>query len=115
MGVLVDITPLRVSPDFRRLWIGQAISLVGTFMTSAALPFQVFDLTGSSVAVGLLGLVQLVPLLVFSIIGGTIADARDKRTVLLAVSGVALLCAGTLAINAALDAPQLWVLYVVGA
>jgi MFS family permease len=67
------------------------------------------------VAVGLLGLVQLVPLLVFSIIGGALADSRDKRKVLLGVSSLALVCAGALAINAALDEPQLWVLYVVGA
>ena len=115
MGVLVDITPLRVSRDFRRLWIGQAISLVGTTMTAAALPFQVFELTGSSLAVGLLGLSQLGPLLLFSILGGTLADAWDKRKLLLAVSAAALLCAVALAVNASLDEPQLWVLYVVGA
>jgi MFS family permease len=115
MGVLVDITPLRVSPDFRRLWIGQAISLVGTTMTSAALPFQVYDQTGSSVAVGLLGLCQLVPLLIFSIVGGALADSRDKRKVLLGVGSLALVCAGALSVNAALDDPQLWVVYVVGA
>ncbi len=115
MGVLVDITPLRVSPDFRRLWCGQAISLIGTTMTSAALPFQVFHLTDSSLAVGLLGLVQLGPLLVFSIIGGALADGRDKRRLLLGVSAAALACAAALAVNASLDEPQLWVLYVVGA
>ncbi len=115
MGVLVDITPLRVSRDFRRLWIGQAISLVGTTMTAAALPFQVFELTDSSLAVGLLGLSQLGPLLLFSILGGTLADAWDKRKLLLAVSAAALLCAVALAVNASLDEPQLWVLYVVGA
>ena len=115
MGVLVDITPLRVSPDFRRLWSGQAISLVGTTMTSAALPFQLFHLTGSSLAVGLLGLVELGPLLVFSIIGGALADGRDKRRLLLGVSAAALVCALALAVNASLDQPQVWVLYVVGA
>jgi MFS family permease len=115
VGVLVDITPLRVSPDFRRLWSGQAISLVGTTMTSAALPFQLFHLTGSSLAVGLLGLVQLGPLLVFSIIGGALADGRDKRRLLLGVSAAALVCALALAVNASLVHPQVWVLYVVGA
>ena len=55
MRLLIDTTPLRVSRDFRRLWIGQAVSFLGTTMTSAALPFQVFQRTHSSLAVGLLG------------------------------------------------------------
>jgi MFS family permease len=115
VGLLVDITPLRVSPDFRRLWAGQALSLVGSTMTSAALPFQVFELTDSSLAVGLLGLVQLGPLLVFSIIGGALADSWDKRRLLLGVSAVALVGAAALSFNASLDEPHLWVLYIVGA
>jgi MFS family permease len=115
VGLLVDITPLRVSPDFRRLWFGQALSLVGSTMTSAALPFQVFQLTDSSLAVGLLGLCQLGPLLLFSVVGGALADSWDKRRMLLGVSVVALVGAGALSFNASLDDPHLWVLYVVGA
>ena len=60
MAVLLDVTPLRVSPDFRRLWTGQAVSFLGTTVTSAALPFQVYDQTGSSLAVGLLFLALIV-------------------------------------------------------
>ena len=71
MGMLVDTTPLRVSPDFRRLWLGQAVSFVGSQVTAAALPYQVFHQTGSSLAVGLLGLAQLGPLLLFALAGGT--------------------------------------------
>ena len=52
MGLFVDTTPLRVSPDFRRLWSGQAVSFLGSTITMAALPYQVFHRTGSSVAVG---------------------------------------------------------------
>ena len=66
MRLLVDTTPLRVSRDFRRLWVGQAVSFVGSMITVAALPYQVFHQTGSSLAVGLLGMAQLGPLLVFS-------------------------------------------------
>jgi MFS family permease len=113
--VLVDTTPLRVSRDFRLLWIGQAVSFVGSTVTMAALPYQVFQQTRSSVAVGMLGLVQLVPLLAFSLLGGALADSLDKRRLLLTVNVVSLACSAALAANAALDSPQLWLLYVVGA
>jgi MFS family permease len=115
MRVLVDTTPLRVSRDFRRLWIGQAVSLFGTMVTTAALPFQVFDQTGSSLAVGLLGAAQLGPLLVGAVVGGSFADRIDKRRLLVVVTIASLLCSATLAVNASLDHPHLWLLYLVGA
>src|SRR5207249_4655378 len=115
MRLLVDTTPLRVSPDFRRLWLGQAVSFVGSQVTAAALPYQVFHQTGSSLAVGLLGLAQLGPLLLFALAGGTWADSVDKRRLLLGVTAVALVCSAALAVNASLDHPRLWLLYVLGA
>lgn len=115
MKLLVDTTPLRVSKDFRRLWIGQAVSFVGSMITSAALPYQVFHQTDSSFAVGLLGLVQLGPLLVFGLLGGAFADRFDKRRMLLSVTAASLACSGLLAFNASLEVPQLWLLYVLGA
>src|SRR3954454_4460359 len=115
MGLLIDTTPLRVSRDFRRLWIGQAVSFLGSTMTAAALPYQVYQRTGSSLAVGLLGVAQLGPLLICSIVGGAFADSIDKRLMLLGVTGAAMLCSVGLAINASLDHPQLWLLYVLGA
>jgi MFS family permease len=115
MRVLLDTTPLRASRDFRRLWVGQAVSFMGSMVTTAALPFQVFHQTHSSLAVGLLGVAQLGPLLVCSVIGGGFADRIDKRRLLLAVAVAALACSATLAANASLDRPQLWLLYVVGA
>ena len=115
MRFLVDTTPLRISRDFRRLWIGQAVSLFGTMVTTTALPFQVFEETGSSLAVGLLGAAQLGPLLVCAVVGGSFADRVDKRRLLLGVTTVSLLCSAILAVNANLDHPQLWLLYVVGA
>src|SRR5262245_6184187 len=114
MRLLVDTTPLRVSRDFRRLWAGQAVSLFGTMITTSALPFQVYDQTHSSLAVGLLGAAELVPLLVCAVVGGSFADRIDKRRLLLAVTTVSLLCSAALAFNAGLDHPQLWLLYVVG-
>src|SRR5438874_454593 len=115
MKLLVDTTPLRVSRGFRRLWIGQAVSVFGTTVTTAALPFQVFEQTGSSLAVGLLGAAELGPLLVCAVVGGSFADRVDKRRLLVGVTAVSLLCSATLAVNASLHHPQLWLLYVVGA
>jgi MFS family permease len=115
MRLLVDTTPLRVSPDFRRLWIGQSVSFLGGMITTAALPYQVFHQTGSSLAVGMLGLAQLGPLLVFSVIGGALADSIDKRRLLLLVTVAALGVSIALAVNASLDKPQLWLMYVLGA
>jgi MFS family permease len=115
MRLLVDVTPLRVSRDFRRLWIGQAVSLFGTMITTAALPFQVFHLTGSSVSVGLLGLAQLGPQVFFAVVGGALADRIDKRTLLLWATVFAMACSALLVLNASLDHPRLWVLFVIGA
>jgi len=115
MSVLIDLTPLRVSRDFRRLWIGQAVSFLGTTMTVAALPFQVYQQTKSSLAVGLLGVAQLGPLLVCSIVGGAFADSVDKRLLLLGVTIAAMACSIGLAVNASLDHPHLWLVYMLGA
>jgi MFS family permease len=115
MSLLVDTTPLRVSHDFRRLWIGQAVSFLGSTMTAAALPFQVYQQTHSSLAVGLLGVAQLGPLLLCSVVGGAFADSVDKRLLLLGVTIAALACSTGLAVNASLDHPQLWLIYVLGA
>jgi hypothetical protein len=68
----IDLRPLRYR-DFRRLWLGQAVSLFGSWITFVAIPFQVYDLTGSTLAVGLIALCELVPLLTLSIVSGGIA------------------------------------------
>jgi MFS family permease len=115
MRWFIDTTPLRASRDFRRLWIGQAVSFLGTTITTAALPYQVFHQTGSSLAVGLLGVVQLGPLLLFALVGGAFADSIDKRRLLLGVTVTSIGCSGALALNASLEHPQLWLLYVLGA
>jgi Transmembrane secretion effector len=78
----VDTRPLR-HRDFRNLWIGQAISTIGGMIGTVAVPFQLYELTHSTLAVGLLGLAALVPLLVVPLVGGAIADAGDRRAVLL--------------------------------
>lgn len=77
--VFADLTPLRVAPDFRRLWIGNTISWVGQAMTALSVSLQVYDLTHSSFSVGLVGLCSLVPLVVFGLYGGAVADTVDRR------------------------------------
>src|ERR1700745_1576310 len=81
--IAIDVSPLRSSRDFRLLWFGQLVSLTGRQLTTVALPRQIFLLTGSSLDVGLIGLVQVVPLIALSIAGGAVADRWDRRTVIL--------------------------------
>ena len=82
-GLFVDLEPLRRDRDFRLLWTGQLISGFGRMVTAVALPYQLYVITGSTLAVGLLALVQLVPILVFALGGGAVADAVDRRRLLL--------------------------------
>ncbi|MFG2497193.1 MFS transporter [Streptomyces sp. NPDC048441] len=77
--ILADLTPLRTSVDYRRLWVGNTISWTGQAMTALAVSLQVYDLTHSSFSVGLVGLFSLVPLVVFGLYGGAIADTVDRR------------------------------------
>ena len=79
--LFADLTPLRVSPPYRRLWASLGISNVGQQMTSVAVGLQVYDQTRSSFMVGLVGLFQLVPLVGFGLYGGTLSDAYDRRRV----------------------------------
>ncbi|MDQ4125008.1 MAG: MFS transporter, partial [Actinomycetota bacterium] len=75
----LDTSPLRDSVPYRALWIGQIVSLLGTQIRYVAVPYQVFQLTDSVLAVGLIGLAEVVPLIVFSIAGGAWADRTDRR------------------------------------
>nr|WP_282442001.1 MFS transporter [Micrococcus luteus] len=79
---------MRVSPAYRRLWLGNTLAYVGTQLTLVAVSLEVFALTGSSFAVGLLGLAALVPLVVAGLYGGAIADRHDRRRVALTSSAV---------------------------
>jgi MFS family permease len=113
--LLADISPLRESRDFRLLFFGNAISYLGRQLTVVAIPFQVYVLTGSSLAVGLTGLASLGPLVVMSLIGGSMADAVDRRKLLLVNVVAQAATSVALAVNASLDQPALWPLYVLGA
>jgi len=88
----VDTTPLQV-PAFKRLFLGTVVTVLGTQMTLVAVPVQAYLLTGSSLIVGLTSIVALVPLIIFGLLGGAIADAMDRRSLLLITSGGAALTA----------------------
>lgn len=110
--VLADITPLRESSDFRRLYLGQLVSFIGTQVTVVAVPYQVYQLTGSSLQVGLVSLAQLGPLIVGSLIGGAAADSVDRRRLLLQMQVAMAITTAGLAVNASLENPQVWPIYV---
>ncbi len=108
----LDLTPLRRYPAFRRLWFGQGISFIGTEIAEVALAYQMYQLTGSTLAVGLISLTHLVPLLTLTVIGGAIADAVDRKKLML-VQQLGMISGSLgLAANAALDHPRVWPLYV---
>ncbi len=109
----LDMGPLRRHRDFRLLYIGQAASFFGTMITYVAVPYQVYRLTHSSLAVGLLGVTELVPLLLFAFIGGALADAHDRRRMVQLTELSLAAMSGLLALNALLPHPRLWVLYAV--
>jgi MFS family permease len=110
----VDTRPLR-HRDFRNLWIGQGISLLGGAIGMVAVPYQVYHLTGSTALVGLLGLASLIPLLVVPIVGGAIADAMDRRVVLLWTESAMAAITGLFLVNSLLAHPRVWALFVLQA
>jgi MFS family permease len=109
----IDTTPLRTSRDFRHIFASGLITYLGSMITYVALPFQVAQLTGSFVAVGLIGLVELIPLVIFGLYGGSLADKVDRRIVVLATESASGLLIVVLLVNALLPSPQIWPLYVV--
>ena len=111
MSLLPDRAPFRQSRDFRFLWASGFITYLGSMMTFVALPFQVKQLTGSFVAVGVLGLVQMVPLIVCGLWGGALADRLDRRTMVLITEVGAGLCVALLLLNTISRHPQVWLVY----
>src|SRR5947208_1313999 len=98
--MLLDLSPLRRHHDFRRLFFGQFVSFFGSMITYVAVPYQVYQLTSSSLMVGLLGTVQLIPLLLFGLLGGAFADALDRRRLLIGAEALLTLVSLGLAVNA---------------
>ncbi len=111
--LFVDPTPLRLDRDFRLLWAGQAISTVGRMITAVVLPYQVYVLTGDVLSVGALSLVQLVPIMIFALGGGAVADAVDRRRLLVVTQLALAACSLALAVLALQAAPPVLAIFAV--
>lgn len=111
-SLLPDITPLRTHPAYRRLYVGLTLGGIGSQLATVAIGLQVYDLTGSSAAVGLVGLFALVPLVTLGLYGGALADHHDRRLVALAAQLVAWVASLLCALQAFLGNTQVWVLYL---
>jgi MFS family permease len=109
----IDISPLRKSADFRYLWTAGLISYFGTMITYVAVPFQIKELTNSYVAVAISGLVEIVPLVIFGLYGGVLADAIDRKKLIWITEFLSLLLTGILLINSLRSSPSIILIYVV--
>jgi predicted MFS family arabinose efflux permease len=110
-NILLDLTPLRRSRDYRALITGLGVSVLGNQLTTVAVPFQVYAITRSSLVVGLVSLTQLFPLIFGSLLGGSLVDAMDRRKLLIIVEAIGAMSSAGLALNADFG-PALWPLFV---
>ena len=108
----IDISPLRKYRDFRLIWSAGFVSYFGSMITYVALPFQIKELTNSYIAVGLMGAVELIPLIVFSLNGGVLADSVDRKRMVILAEFLALLISIMLLINSLLPHPKLLFIYI---
>lgn len=111
--IRIDTAPLRSNRDFRNLWLSGVVTGLGSFATYVSMPYQIADITGSYVAVGVLGLTEVLPLIVFGLWGGVIADRFDRRTVVAVTEVVLLFLTLVLLVNSRFSDPQVWIIYVV--
>ena len=111
----MDVTPPRTSRDFRLLFLAGTVFYFGAMVSYVAIPYQVYTLTGSNLAVGAIGLVELAPLVVFGLYGGALADHVDRRRLLIWTGVAQAGFTAVLAVNAFRDDPNLWVIFVVSA
>lgn len=110
--LLADLTPLRESPAFRRLWLGSSVSMVGSQLTLVAVSLEVYSITQQSFYVGLLSIFALVPLVFAGLFGGALSDAYDRRKVAIVASLVLWACSVGLALQAWFQLNNVWILFI---
>ncbi|CAB4554259.1 unannotated protein [freshwater metagenome] len=109
----IDLTPLKKYPDFRNLWASGLITYLGSMITYVAVPFQIKELTNSYIAVGLSGVIEIVPLILFGLYGGVLADYVDRKKMIWATEFASLFLVAILLVNSFLPDPNLILIYVV--
>ena len=114
-ALAIDVTPLRASRDFRLLFFAQTVTFFGSMTTFVVLPWQMYQLTRSSLAVGLLGVAEFVPILLMAFVGGALADYVDRRRMVWLTEVTLAAVTGVLIFNSTLPQPRVWVLYVCAA
>ncbi|WP_367337212.1 MFS transporter [Phycicoccus sp.] len=112
-GLRVDLSPARESRDFRLMVLAGTVFTLGQAISYVAIPWQIYTLTGSNTMVGLIGVVELVPLLVAGLWGGALADHVDRKKMLVGTGAAQVALTALLALNAFRDEPHIWVLFVV--
>ncbi|MGW6856237.1 enterobactin transporter EntS [Streptomyces xanthophaeus] len=110
--LVIDIEPLRTSPEFRAIFIARVVSLFGLGMATVALSAQVYGLTRSTLDVAVVSMIMSITVLLGSLWGGVMADRNDRRTLIVRARGAAALAFAGLAVNAMLDDPSQWAIYV---
>ena len=109
----IDISPLKKSKDFSLLWAAGLISYFGSMITYVAVPFQIKELTNSYVAVAVSGLIEIVPLVIFGLYGGVLADSLDRKKLIWVTEALSLIFTGALLVNSLMDSPSLILIYIV--
>ncbi|HEY5120754.1 MAG TPA: MFS transporter, partial [Acidimicrobiales bacterium] len=107
----VDLAPLRVSKEYRKLYVAGLITALGSQATYVTIPFQLKQLTHSPLDVGALGLFELVPLIVFGLYGGVLADRMNRRRLIITMEVLLMIATSVVLANALLPHPQVWILY----
>jgi MFS family permease len=110
-SLLADTTSLQ-NPYFRRLWLANIVTVIGAQLTIVAVPAQIYQITGSSWYVGLTGVFGLVPLVVFGLWGGALADVLDRRLILVCTTVGLIACSALFWLQAALGVENVWIILV---
>lgn len=114
MSHFLNLSLLKRNRDYGLLYSGQFISFIGTMITGVALPYQVYQLTRSTLMVGLLSLVQLIPLLITALLGGVFADRYNRRMLLIGSELLLAISCGLLVLNAYSATPSLVAIFLIG-